>query len=90
MSTTEALAIPSGVRRGFSGTVGETPLIRIESLSKATGCNILAKADHLNPGGESLFLYLLENLLLIGSVKDRAGRFERTLPMTEQKQPNIL
>ncbi len=45
---------------GFSGTVGRTPLIEIESLSRATGCRILGKAEFLNPGG---------------SVKDRAALF---------------
>jgi cysteine synthase len=45
---------------GFPGTVGDTPLIEIESLSRATGCRILGKAEHLNPGG---------------SVKDRAAKF---------------
>jgi cysteine synthase A len=49
-----------GIRDGFSGSVGGTPLIRIRSLSEATGCTILGKAEHLNPGG---------------SVKDRAARF---------------
>lgn len=46
------------VRDGFAGTVGSTPLIRIGSLSDATGCTILGKAEFLNPGG---------------SVKDRAA-----------------
>ena len=46
------------VRRGFCGTVGGTPLIRLGRLSEATGCEILGKAEFLNPGG---------------SVKDRAG-----------------
>jgi cysteine synthase A len=39
--------------------VGATPLIRIESLSHETGCEILGKAEYLNPGG---------------SVKDRAAK----------------
>lgn len=47
------------IRDGFAGAVGNTPLIRIESLSAATGCTILGKAEHLQPGG---------------SVKDRAAR----------------
>ncbi|UEM23421.1 cysteine synthase A [Skermanella mucosa] len=46
------------VREGFIGSIGETPLIRLEGPSKATGCNILGKAEFLNPGG---------------SVKDRAA-----------------
>ena len=48
------------VTDGFPGTIGNTPLIRIPSLSAATGCTILCKAEHLNPGG---------------SVKDRAAKW---------------
>jgi cysteine synthase len=48
------------IKDGFPGAVGETPLIKIESLSQLTGCTILGKAEHLNPGG---------------SVKDRAAKF---------------
>ncbi len=48
------------VTEGFPGTIGNTPLIRIPSLSAATGCTILGKAEHLNPGG---------------SVKDRAAKW---------------
>jgi len=36
---------------GFAGLVGDTPLIELKSLSQATGCRILAKAEFLNPGG---------------------------------------
>ncbi|MDA1075667.1 MAG: cysteine synthase A [Proteobacteria bacterium] len=43
---------------GFIGCVGNTPLIRIHSLSEESGCEILGKAEFLNPGG---------------SVKDRAA-----------------
>jgi cysteine synthase len=46
------------VRDGFIGSIGRTPLIRLERASKATGCEILGKAEFLNPGG---------------SVKDRAA-----------------
>ncbi|MBI3785878.1 MAG: cysteine synthase A [Deltaproteobacteria bacterium] len=49
-----------GVRQGFIGTVGNTPLIRLNRLSAETGCEILGKAEFLNPGG---------------SVKDRAALF---------------
>ncbi len=40
--------------------VGNTPLVKIESLSQLTGCEIWAKCEFLNPGG---------------SVKDRAAKF---------------
>jgi len=39
--------------------VGNTPLIRIQSLSDMTGCEIYGKAEFLNPGG---------------SIKDRAAK----------------
>ena len=48
------------IRGGFSGTIGNTPLIRLAGPSEETGCSILAKAEFLNPGG---------------SVKDRAALF---------------
>jgi cysteine synthase A len=47
------------VRNGFADTVGQTPLIRLRTFSDETGCEILGKAEFLNPGG---------------SVKDRAAR----------------
>lgn len=48
----------ANVKLGFCATVGNTPLIKIKSLSELTGCTILGKAEFLNPGG---------------SVKDRAA-----------------
>jgi cysteine synthase len=48
------------VREGFIGSVGNTPLIRLRRLSEETGCEILGKAEFMNPGG---------------SVKDRAARW---------------
>ncbi len=48
------------IKDGFVGTVGNTPLIRLNSFSQETGCEILGKAEFLNPGG---------------SVKDRAALF---------------
>ena len=47
-----------GLSSGFEGAVGNTPLIRLAKLSQATGCDILGKAEFMNPGG---------------SVKDRAA-----------------
>ncbi len=46
------------VRDGFTETVGRTPLVRLRKASEETGCEILGKAEFLNPGG---------------SVKDRAA-----------------
>ena len=46
------------IRQDFAAAVGNTPLIRLKGPSEATGCEILGKAEFLNPGG---------------SVKDRAA-----------------
>jgi cysteine synthase A len=46
------------IRNGFIDSVGNTPLIRLRRVSDQTGCEILGKAEFLNPGG---------------SVKDRAA-----------------
>lgn len=48
------------IRNGFLDTIGNTPLIRLIRASEETGCEILGKAEFLNPGS---------------SVKDRAALF---------------
>ena len=45
---------------GFVASIGKTPLIRLRKASELTGCEILGKAEFLNPGG---------------SVKDRAALY---------------
>lgn len=42
--------IPVTADSGFSGAVGNTPLIRLNRLSDETGCNIYGKAEYMNPG----------------------------------------
>ncbi|PSR70983.1 hypothetical protein PHLCEN_2v13159 [Hermanssonia centrifuga] len=39
------------VVNGVTGLIGNTPLVRIKSLSDALGVEILGKAEFLNPGG---------------------------------------
>lgn len=41
------------VPEGIEGIIGNTPLFKIKSLSEATGCTILAKAEFLNGAGNS-------------------------------------
>ncbi|EKD18081.1 uncharacterized protein L3040_007738 [Drepanopeziza brunnea f. sp. 'multigermtubi'] len=38
---------------GIEGCIGNTPLFKVKSLSEATGCTILAKAEFLNGAGGS-------------------------------------
>jgi cysteine synthase len=46
------------IRPSVIEAIGDTPLIRLRAASEATGCDILGKAEFMNPGG---------------SVKDRAA-----------------
>ena len=39
------------IREGVAELVGRTPMVKIVSLSKATGCDILAKCEFLNTAG---------------------------------------
>ena len=48
------------VKPSVIDAIGNTPLIRLRAASEATGCEILGKAEFMNPGG---------------SVKDRAAKF---------------
>lgn len=48
------------IKRDILAAIGNTPLIRLRRASDATGCEILGKAEFMNPGQ---------------SVKDRAGLF---------------
>ncbi|KAL4943819.1 hypothetical protein BDV06DRAFT_189036 [Aspergillus oleicola] len=44
---------PPAIVDGIEGCIGNTHLLRIKSLSDATGCEILAKAEFLNGAGQS-------------------------------------
>ena len=41
----------ASMARSVTEAIGNTPLVRINSLSDATGCEIYGKAEFLNPGG---------------------------------------
>ncbi|HET8898299.1 MAG TPA: cysteine synthase A [Rhodanobacteraceae bacterium] len=40
-----------GIRSDLAAGIGRTPLIRLRHASELTGCEVLAKAELLNPGG---------------------------------------
>lgn len=46
-------ADPDNIPVGIEGLIGDTPLIKLRSLSDATGCEILVKAEFLNGAGNS-------------------------------------
>ncbi len=51
---------PMDIKNGLADAIGNTPLLRLKKASEETGCEILGKAEFLNPGQ---------------SVKDRAALF---------------
>ncbi|GAB4348668.1 MAG: cysteine synthase A [Cyanophyceae cyanobacterium] len=60
------------IKRGFVDTVGNTPLIRLNCFSDETGCEILGKAEFLNPGGsvkDRAALYIVEDAERRGLLK---------------------
>jgi len=69
------------IRDGFAGAVGNTPLIRLGSLSRETGCEILGKAEFLNPGGsvkDRAALYIVQDAERRGALKPRGTVVEGT------------
>jgi cysteine synthase A len=57
-------------RNGFSGAIGNTPLVALPKLSNAIGRRIFGKAEFLNPGGS------VKDRAALGIVEDaeRSGR----------------
>jgi cysteine synthase A len=65
--------------------IGNTPLIRIKSLSEATGCEIYGKAEFTNPGGsvkDRVALHIVEEALHSGQLHPGGTIFEGTAGST--------
>ncbi|XP_058742839.1 cysteine synthase 2 isoform X1 [Vicia villosa] len=59
-------------KNGILAAIGNTPLIRINSLSDATGCEILGKCEFLNPGGsvkDRVAVQIIEEALESGKLR---------------------
>jgi cysteine synthase A len=57
---------------GLISSIGKTPMIRINSLSEETGCEILGKAEFMNPGGsvkDRAALWMIEEAEKSGALK---------------------
>lgn len=60
------------VRPSVIEAIGNTPLIRLRAASKATGCEILGKAEFMNPGQsvkDRAALYIIEDAIASGALK---------------------
>ena len=55
-------------RDGLIGLVGNTPLLRLRRASEETGCEILGKAEFLNPGGS------VKDRTALGIIRDAESR----------------
>jgi len=69
------------IKQGFVNAVGNTPLIRLNSFSEETGCEILGKAEFLNPGGsvkDRAALYIIEDAEKRGTLKSGGTVVEGT------------
>jgi len=61
-----------GITSGFVGAVGNTPLIRLNKVSDATGCEILGKAEFMNPGQsvkDRAALYIIRDAVARGALR---------------------
>jgi cysteine synthase A len=57
------------IRSSMIEAIGNTPLIKLRHLSELTGCQILGKAEFLNPGGsvkDRAALYMIEDAVKSG------------------------
>ena len=60
------------IKTDLAATVGNTPLIRLNRLSDATGCEILGKAEFMNPGQsvkDRAALYIIRDAVARGTLK---------------------
>ncbi|PKP70728.1 MAG: cysteine synthase A [Alphaproteobacteria bacterium HGW-Alphaproteobacteria-5] len=60
------------IKQGLADSIGNTPLIRLKRASEETGCDILGKAEFLNPGQsvkDRAALYIIRDAIRRGELK---------------------
>ncbi|TFL18512.1 cysteine synthase A [Jannaschia formosa] len=60
------------IHSNLAEAVGKTPLIRLNGISEATGCDIYGKAEFMNPGQsvkDRAALYMIEDAVARGDLK---------------------
>ncbi|NNK79752.1 MAG: cysteine synthase A [Litoreibacter sp.] len=60
------------VKKNLSEMIGNTPLVRLEKASAATGCEILGKAEFMNPGQsvkDRAALYIIRDAVARGALR---------------------
>ncbi|MEP2829090.1 cysteine synthase A [Parvibaculum sp.] len=60
------------IKNGLVDSIGNTPMLRLKHASEETGCEILGKAEFLNPGQsvkDRAALYIIEDAVKRGALK---------------------
>lgn len=60
------------IRKGLVDSIGNTPMIRLKRASEETGCEILGKAEFLNPGQsvkDRAALYIIKDAVAKGQLR---------------------
>lgn len=63
---------PMDIKNGLADAIGNTPLLRLKKASEETGCEILGKAEFLNPGQsvkDRAALFIIQDALAKGTLK---------------------
>ena len=63
---------------GVLSLIGRTPLVRLNAASEETGCEILGKAEFMNPGGS------VKDRAALGIVRDAERRVWRIEILSER------
>lgn len=71
----------ASIHENVRGLIGNTPLLRIPSLSQLTGCDLLLKCENLNPGGsvkDRAALAMVSEAIAVGQLKPEMTIVEGT------------
>ena len=80
MTDDQAMRSPEWVD-SILDTIGETPLVKLKSISKLVGCTVLAKVESLNPGlsaKDRIALEVIEQAEATGKIKPGGTIIEST------------
>lgn len=79
-------------RDGFLDAIGDTPLIRLKRASEQTGCEILGKAEFLNPGvsiKDRAALAIVEDAEQSGALRS-GGTLAGVGMALKERNPNVV
>src|SRR5215475_10081407 len=71
----------SSIKKDVIAAIGNTPLIRLKHASEETGCEILGKAEFLNPGQsvkDRAALFIIQDALAKGTLRPGGTNVEGT------------